>query len=151
MTAVRVAFTRAPGADPALPAPDYATAGAAGADLRADTGGATVVLAPGARALVQTGLRVALPEGWEMQVRPRSGLALRHGVTLLNAPGTIDADYRGPLGVILVNHGDAPFEVTHGMRIAQAVVAPVATAAFVEVAELPSTARGAGGFGSTGA
>ena len=146
-----VLFVRAPGADPALPPPDYATAGAAGADLRADTGGATVTLAPGARALIQTGLLVAVPEGHEMQIRPRSGLALHHGVTVANAPGTIDADYRGPLGVILVNLGEAPFAVTHGMRVAQAVVAPVTRAAWRSAGALPPTARGAGGFGSTGA
>ncbi|TFL18001.1 dUTP diphosphatase [Jannaschia formosa] len=150
MTSVRIDVTRAEGADPNLPLPALATEGAAGADLRADTGGATITLAPGARALIATGLHVAIPEGWEMQLRPRSGLALKHGVTLLNAPGTIDSDYRGPLGVILINHGEAPFEVTHGMRIAQAVVAPVSAVRFVEVAALPPSARGAGGFGSTG-
>lgn len=146
-----VLFARAPGADPALPPPRYATAGAAGADLRADTGGEIVTLAPGGRALIQTGLLVAVPEGFELQVRPRSGLALRHGITVANAPGTVDADYRGPLGVILVNLGDAPFAVTHGMRVAQAVVAPVSRATWREAAMLPATARGAGGFGSTGA
>lgn len=146
-----ILFVRAPGADPDLPPPDYATASAAGADLRADTGGTTVTLAPGARALIPTGLLIAVPEGHEMQIRPRSGLALHHGVTLVNAPGTIDADYRGPLDVILVNLGDVPFEVTHGMRVAQAVVAPVTRAAWRPVEALPSTARGAGGFGSTGA
>lgn len=145
---VRVA--RVEGADPALPLPEYATAGAAGADLRADTGGANVTLAPGARALVPTGLRVAVPEGYEMQLRPRSGLALRHGVTLANAPGTIDSDYRGPLGVILVNLGTEAFTVAHGMRIAQAVVAPVVQARFALAGELDDTARGVGGFGSTG-
>lgn len=147
---VVVRVTRAEGADSALPLPDYATAGAAGADLRADTGGATVTLAPGARALIQTGLAVAIPDGFEMQIRPRSGLALKHGVTLANAPGTIDSDYRGPLGVILINLGDAPFDVTHGMRIAQAVIAPVVQARFAEVEVLGDTARGSGGFGSTG-
>lgn len=148
MTAIL--FTRAPGADPNLPPPDYATAGAAGADLRADIGGSTITLAPGARALIPTGLLVAVPEGHEMQVRPRSGLALRYGVTVANAPGTIDADYRGPLGVLLVNLGDAPFEITHGMRVAQAVVAPVVRASWHEATSLPAAARGAGGFGSTG-
>lgn len=146
-----VLFARAPGADPDLPPPDYATAGAAGADLRADTGGAVVTLAPGARALIPTGLLVAVPEGHEMQIRPRSGLALRHGVTLANAPGTIDADYRGPLGVILINLGQASFDVTHGMRVAQAVVAPVARVVWRPADALPATARGEGGFGSTGA
>ena len=147
---VTVQVARVEGSDPTLPLPSYETAGAAGADLRADTGGETITLAPGARALMQTGLRVAIPQGYEMQVRPRSGLALKHGITLLNAPGTIDSDYRGPLGVILVNLGAAPFDVTHGMRIAQAVVAPVVQAAFAEVAVLDDTARGTGGFGSTG-
>ena len=147
---MKLPVMRVDGADPDLPLPDYATAGAAGADLRADTGGAALVLSPGARALIQTGLRVAVPEGYEMQVRPRSGLALKHGITVANAPGTVDSDYRGPLGVILVNLGDAPFEVTHGMRIAQAVVAPVVRATWEAAETLPETARGAGGFGSTG-
>lgn len=147
---ITIFVARAPGADVSLPLPDYATAGAAGADLRADTGGATVTLAPGARVLVQTGLLVAVPEGYEMQIRPRSGLALRHGITLANAPGTVDSDYRGPLGVILINVGDAPFDVTHGMRIAQAVVAPVTRASWTLAEALPETERGAGGFGSTG-
>ncbi|UWQ18720.1 dUTP diphosphatase [Jannaschia sp. M317] len=151
MTPVTIQFTRAQGADADLPLPSYATAGAAGADLRADTGGQAVTLAPGGRALIGTGLHVAIPMGFEMQIRPRSGLALKHGVTLVNAPGTIDADYRGPLGVIVINHGAEPFEVTHGMRIAQAVVAPVRLALFEEVAELSLTERGGGGFGSTGA
>jgi dUTP pyrophosphatase len=151
MTPVPIEVARVEGADPTLPLPVYATEGAAGADLHADTGGATLTIPSGGRALVQTGLRVAVPVGFEMQLRPRSGLALNHGVTLLNAPGTIDADYRGPLGVILVNLGEAPFEVTHGMRIAQAVVAPVWKAGFTEVPELQETARGSAGFGSTGA
>lgn len=138
-------------ADPDVALPDYATVGAAGADLRAnfeDRG--RVVLAPGARALVPVGFRIALPEGFEMQIRPRSGLALKHGVTLANAPGTIDADYRGPVGVILINLGAEAFEIVHGARIAQAVVAPVVQARFTLVDGLPETARGAGGFGSTG-
>ncbi|WP_299816516.1 dUTP diphosphatase [uncultured Jannaschia sp.] len=147
---MRLAVMRVAGADPDLPLPDYATAGAAGADLRADTGGAPVMLAPGTRALIQTGLRVAVPEGYEMQVRPRSGLALTHGVTVANAPGTVDSDYRGPLGVILINLGRTAFEVKHGMRIAQAVVAPVVQVTWEPVETLPGTARGAGGFGSTG-
>lgn len=150
MTPVEIVCIRAEGADPALPLPALETEGAAGADLRADTGGAVVTLAPGARALVSTGLHVAVPQGYEIQVRPRSGLALKHGITLLNSPGTVDSDYRGPLGVILINHGEAPFEITHGMRIAQAVVAPVHVPRFVEVAHLDETPRGAGGFGSTG-
>ena len=110
-----------------------------------------MTLAPGARALVPTGLRVAVPAGYELQLRPRSGLALRHGITLPNSPATIDSDYRGPLGVIVLNAGDAPFEIAHGARIAQMVVAPVLRAGFALVDRLDETARGAGGFGSTGA
>ncbi len=139
------------GADQALGLPAYATSGAAGADLRAnlpDRG--EVVLAPGTRALVPTGLRLAIPEGWEVQIRPRSGLALKHGITLPNSPGTIDSDYRGPLGVIVMNAGEAPFTIAHGDRIAQMVAAPVVQAGFDLVETLPETARGAGGFGSTG-
>lgn len=109
-----------------------------------------VVLQPGGRALVPTGLRLAIPAGFEVQIRPRSGLALKHGITLPNSPGTIDSDYRGPLGVILMNAGDAPFAVAHGERIAQMVVAPVVQARFELLAQLPETARGSGGFGSTG-
>ncbi|MGI3168801.1 dUTP diphosphatase [Pseudooceanicola sp. C21-150M6] len=141
------------GADREIGLPFYATAGAAGADLRAnfpDGSRGGLVLAAGSRALVPTGLRMAIPEGYEVQVRPRSGLALKHGVTVANAPGTIDSDYRGELGVILVNLGDAPFVVTHGERIAQMVVAPVVQAELVVVETLDETARGAGGFGSTG-
>ncbi len=139
------------GADRSLGLPRYETAGAAGADLRANfVDRASVVLEPGARTLVPTGLRIAVPEGFEAQIRPRSGLALRHGITLPNAPGTIDSDYRGPLGVIAVNNGSERFEITHGMRIAQIVVAPVVQAAFEEADDLPDTARGVGGFGSTG-
>jgi dUTP pyrophosphatase len=141
-------------ADPGVPLPDYATAGAAGADIRANLPAAEraagVTLAPMQRVVVSTGLRVAIPEGWEIQVRPRSGLALHHGITLPNTPGTIDSDYRGPLGVLLVNLGAAPYTVSHGERIAQLVVAPVARARFAAVAALDETARGAGGFGSTG-
>ena len=138
-------------ADESVALPRYASAGAAGADLRANFAHrGEVVLEPGARVLVSTGLRVALAEGFEMQIRPRSGLALRHGVTLANAPGTIDADYRGPLGVILVNLGAEPFVVEHGARIAQAVVAPVVQAGFEVVDSLSETVRGEGGFGSTG-
>ena len=141
------------GADRALGLPDYASAGAAGADLRAnfpEGERAGVMLEAGARLLVPTGLRLALPPGHEAQVRPRSGLALRHGVTVLNSPGTIDADYRGPVMVILYNAGEAAFHVAHGLRIAQMVVAPVLRAQFAEVSALDGTARGAGGFGSTG-
>lgn len=138
-------------ADQSLGLPTYETAGAAGADLRANfSDRASVTLAKGARALIPTGLRVAIPDSFEVQIRPRSGLALRHGITLLNTPGTIDSDYRGPLGVIMVNLGDADFEISHGMRIAQMIVAPVVQARFAMVTSLSETARGAGGFGSTG-
>lgn len=139
------------GADRAFGLPAYETAGAAGADLRAnfpDSG--SVEIAPGGRALVPTGLRLAIPSGFEVQLRPRSGLALKHGITLPNAPGTIDSDYRGPLGVIVMNAGAAPFVIAHGDRIAQMVVAPVVQGAFRLVDSLDDTARGAGGFGSTG-
>ncbi len=128
--------------------PRYMSDGAAGMDLAAAE---TVTLAPGRRALVATGLAVAVPPGYEGQVRPRSGLAVKHGVTCLNSPGTIDSDFRGELKIVLVNLGDEPFVVTPGMRIAQLVVAPVVRAVVVEVDELPATDRGAGGFGSTGA
>lgn len=134
-----------------LPLPAYQTTHAAGLDLLAAVAeDRPLTLAPGARALVPTGLAIALPPDHEAQVRPRSGLAAKHGVTVLNAPGTIDADYRGELGVLLVNLGDAPFTIRRGERIAQLVVAPVAQAELVQVAVLPSTARGGGGFGSTG-
>lgn len=134
-------------ADLALPA--YESTQAAGLDLLAAIP-ADITLAPGQRSLIPTGLAMALPDGFEAQVRPRSGLAARHGVTVLNAPGTIDADYRGEVMVPLINLGDVAFVVTRGMRIAQMVVAPVTRAALVEVATLPDTVRGAGGFGSTG-
>jgi dUTP pyrophosphatase len=134
-----------------LQLPAYETALSAGMDLRAAVSeGEPMVVAPGQRVLTPTGLTIALPAGYEAQVRPRSGLALKHGVTCLNTPGTIDADYRGEVGVILANLGEAPFVVARGMRIAQLVVAPVARVAWDEVAELPATLRGAGGFGSTG-
>ncbi|KGM88191.1 deoxyuridine 5'-triphosphate nucleotidohydrolase (dut) [Roseovarius mucosus DSM 17069] len=146
-----VAFQWEDGADRDLGLPAYETTGAAGADLRANfPDRASVMLAPGARALAPTGLRLAVPAGYEVQVRPRSGLALKHGITLLNSPGTIDSDYRGPLGVIVMNAGTEAFEITHGMRIAQMVVAPVVQARFTLVETLDETARGAGGFGSTG-
>lgn len=141
------------GADTSLGLPSYESAGAAGADLRANFGGhpaQQVMLAPGGRALIPTGLRLAIPQGYEVQLRPRSGLALKHGITLPNSPGTIDSDYRGPLGVIVMNAGDQPFAVAHGDRIAQMVVAPVVQARFELVAALDDTVRGAGGFGSTG-
>ncbi|MGP6087692.1 dUTP diphosphatase [Antarctobacter jejuensis] len=147
---VAISFQWEEEADQGLGLPTYATAGAAGADLRAnlpDRG--QIVLQAGARALVPTGLRIAVPDGYEVQIRPRSGLALKHGITLPNAPGTIDSDYRGPLGVIVMNAGAEPFVIAHGDRIAQMVVAPVVRALFEEAA-LTETARGAGGFGSTG-
>lgn len=139
-------------ADNTLPLPAYQTKGAAGADICANFGpaGGKAVLAPGARALIPTGLRMAIPMGVEVQIRPRSGLALQHGIALVNAPGTIDSDYRGPVGVIVINHGQDTFEVTHAMRIAQMVVAPIVQAEFVSVDSLDDTDRGAGGFGSTG-
>ena len=134
-----------------LPLPAYQTAEAAGLDLLAAVPeGAPMTLAPGQYALVPTGLAIALPPGHEAQVRPRSGLAAKHGVTVLNSPGTIDADYRGEIKVILINHGAAPFVVKRGERIAQMVIAPVVQAALVPVVTLSSTDRGAGGFGSTG-
>lgn len=132
-----------------LPLPAYQTADSAGMDLLAAIED-DLVIAPGARALIPTGLAIALPPGYEGQVRPRSGLALRHGVTQVNTPGTVDADYRGEVGVILINHGAEPFTVTRGMRIAQMVVAPVIQARWNEVAALEETERGSGGFGSTG-
>jgi len=146
---IRLAW--ADGADQAIGLPTYETSGAAGADLRANfADGQTVTLDAGARALIPTGLRMAIPNGFEVQIRPRSGLALKHGISMVNAPGTIDSDYRGPVGVILINHADAPFDVTHGMRIAQMVMAPVIQAEFEVVGALDETDRGAAGFGSTG-
>lgn len=132
-----------------LELPAYATKGAAGMDLLAAVS-TPVSIPPGGRALIPTGFSIALPPGYELQIRPRSGLALKNGITLPNSPGTIDEDYRGEVGVIVLNMGDAAFEVTRGMRIAQAVLAPVVRADWAEVAELDETARGAGGFGSTG-
>lgn len=134
-----------------LPLPAYQTAEAAGLDLMAAVpDGEPMTLAPGHYALVPTGLAIALPPGHEAQVRPRSGLAAKHGVTVLNSPGTIDADYRGEIKVILINHGAAPFVIKRGERVAQMVIAPVVQAALVPVATLSATDRGAGGFGSTG-
>jgi len=134
-----------------LPLPAYESAGAAGMDLRAALGeGGALDLAPGERALVPTGIAIALPDGFEAQVRPRSGLAAKHGITCLNSPGTIDADYRGEIKVILINHGPDPHTIGHGERIAQLVVAPVVQAAWQEMESLDETARGAGGFGSSG-
>ena len=142
------------GADQSLPLPSYETAGSAGADLRANlkveerkTG---FTLDPMHRAVVPTGLRVEIPPGFEMQIRPRSGLALKYGITVPNTPGTIDSDYRGPLGVALINFGAEPYTIHHGDRIAQAVIAPVVQAGFEVVEVLSETGRGAGGFGSTG-
>jgi len=132
-----------------LPLPTYATTGAAGMDLLAAVD-APVVVPPLGRALIPTGLAVALPPGHELQIRPRSGLALRHGIVLPNSPGTIDEDYRGEVQIIVLNMGDAPFAVERGMRIAQAVLAPVTRAGWVEVDDLDSTSRSSGGFGSTG-
>jgi len=148
MTTVRV--ERLPHAE-GLALPAYETTGSAGMDLRAALPEfEPVVLAPGERRLVPTGLKIALEPGYEAQVRPRSGLALKHGVTCLNSPGTIDSDYRGEVGVILINHGKIPFEIQRGERIAQLVIASYAQAVMVEVGALDETARGAGGFGSTG-
>lgn len=147
---VTIQFQWVEGADRSLGLPTYESAGAAGADLRAHLLDGPVVLAPGLRALVPTGLRMEIPQGYEVQVRPRSGLALKHGITLPNSPGTIDSDYRGELGVIVMNAGQQAFEITHGMRIAQMVVAPVVRADFEAVEALKDSARGTGGFGSTG-
>jgi len=132
-----------------LPLPEYATEGAAGLDLLAAVT-APVTIPPAGRALIPTGLAIAVPPGYELQVRPRSGLALRHGIVLPNSPGTIDADYRGEVQIIVMNAGDAPFTVERGMRMAQAVLAPVARLVWRQAETLPPTARGAGGFGSTG-
>jgi dUTP pyrophosphatase len=148
MTAVAVPLRRLPHAA-GLPLPAYASAHAAGLDLLAAVA-EPLTLAPGRRARVPTGVAIALPEGSEAQVRPRSGLAARHGVTVLNSPGTVDADYRGEIEVVLVNLGDAPFHIERGMRIAQLVVAPVTRVRWREAAALPGTERAAGGFGSTG-
>ncbi|HZP19104.1 MAG TPA: dUTP diphosphatase [Bauldia sp.] len=145
---VTVAIMRLPHGE-GLAAPAYRTGSSAGLDLPAAVA-EPLVLAPNGRALVPTGFAIALPEGYEAQVRPRSGLAVEHGVTVLNAPGTIDADYRGEVKVPLINHGDRAFIVTRGMRIAQLVVAAVATVDLREVVSLPASGRGSGGFGSTG-
>jgi dUTP pyrophosphatase len=145
---VRVRVVREPGFED-LPLPEYATSHSAGMDLRAAVE-APVTLAPGERRLISTGLRIALPEGYEAQVRPRSGLAVRHGIGMVNTPGTIDADYRGVVQVLLINLGDAPFTIARGDRIAQMVVAPVSRVAWEETAELPESNRGEGGFGHTG-
>lgn len=147
---IPVAFLRL-AHNPELALPAYATAGAAGLDLLAAVpAGDPLILEPGARALIPTGFAMALPLGYEAQVRPRSGLALKHGVTVLNAPGTIDSDYRGEIGVILLNTGKAPFPIARGDRIAQMVIARFTGAQPVETGTLPDTTRGSGGFGSTG-
>jgi len=146
--ALRIRIARQPGGE-GLPVPEPATAGSAGVDLRAAVSDERVI-EPGARTLVPSGFAIALPEGFEAQVRPRSGLALRHGITIPNSPGTIDSDYRGEIKVILLNAGAEPFVVKRGDRIAQLVVAPVQRSAFVEVDDLDETDRGAGGFGHTG-
>ena len=148
MSEITVAVQRLPhGAE--LPLPAYATSDSAGMDLLAAVE-AEVVLAPGERKLVPSGLAIALPAGYEAQIRPRSGLALKHGITVLNSPGTVDADYRGEVGVILVNLGQAPFAISRGTRIAQMVIAPCSRARWSEAEALSGSERGAGGFGSTG-
>jgi dUTP pyrophosphatase len=155
MSRMTLGVRRLPEADPAVPLPAYQTPGAAGMDvcanLRPEDRAAGLRLAPGKRCLVPTGLVLEVPEGFEAQLRPRSGLALRHGLGLVNSPGTIDSDYRGEVGVIVVNHGAEAIEIAHGMRVAQLVVAPVARATLAEVEATGATLRGAGGFGSTGA
>jgi len=148
MTVIKCRWAQ--GADATLGLPEYATTGAAGADLRANLPEGTLTLAPMARALVSTGLHMEIPRGFEVQIRPRSGLALNHGIMLPNSPGTIDSDYRGIVGVIILNGGADPFEILHGMRIAQMVVAPAPQATFERVEEIDETDRAQGGFGSTG-
>ena len=145
---LRVAVSRLSSAGD-LPLPDYATAMSAGMDLRAALS-EPLEITPGGRALVPTGLAIALPAGYEAQVRPRSGLALKHGITVLNTPGTVDADYRGEISVLLVNAGAEIFTVTRGMRIAQMIVAPFAQVSWEPVEDLPESSRGVGGYGSTG-
>ena len=154
MTDPVILILRDDGCDLAVPLPSYATPGAAGADIRAnlpaDQRAHGFTLTPGQRAIVPSGLRIEIPSGYEVQIRPRSGLALTHGITLPNTPGTIDSDYRGPLGVALINLSDTPYVVAHGERIAQMIVAPVVQAGFQVVSALSDTPRGSGGFGSTG-
>jgi len=145
---VTVAFKRLPHGED-LPMPAYETAEAAGMDIPAAVD-QDITLAPGERRLVPSGFAIALPAGYEAQIRPRSGLALKHGISIVNAPGTIDADYRGEIGVILINLGDRPFAISRGQRIAQLVVAPVTRAHMEAVEVLPESERGSGGFGSTG-
>jgi dUTP pyrophosphatase len=145
---MKVAFKRLPHASN-LPLPSYETLSSAGMDIRAALS-EPVVLTPGQRMLIPTGLQMALPHGYEAQVRPRSGLAIKHGITMLNSPGTIDADYRGEIKLIVMNHGNESFTIRHGDRIAQLIVAPVIQAEVTEVEDLDDTHRGSGGFGSTG-
>jgi dUTP pyrophosphatase len=148
MSTTEIRIRRLPNGE-GLTLPAYATAGAAGMDILAAVT-KSVTIKPGARALIPTGFAIALPPGYELQIRPRSGLALNHGIVLPNSPGTIDEDYRGEVGIIIFNANDEPFTVTRGMRIAQGVLAPVHRATFTEVEILDDTARGTGGFGSTG-
>lgn len=150
MKLVQIKLTWDENADQTVDLPSYQTTGAAGADVRANLPDGDVPILPGARTLIPTGLRMEIPRGYEIQVRPRSGLALKHGLMLVNSPGTIDSDYRGPVGVIIMNAGQEMFTVTHGMRIAQLVLAPVLQAGFGLSEQLSETARGVGGFGSTG-
>ena len=154
MTDPVILILREDASDPAIPLPGYATPGAAGADIRAnlpvDQRLEGFTLAVGQRSIVPTGLRIEIPPGYEVQIRPRSGLALTHGITLPNTPGTIDSDYRGPRGVALINLSDTPYVVAHGERIAQMIVAPVVQAAFEVVTALSESQRGTRGFGSTG-
>ena len=150
MSAIKLDIRQLPHGE-GLPLPAYQSAHAAGLDLLAAVPeDAPLVLEPGQRALVPTGLAIALPLGYEAQIRPRSGLALKHGVTVLNAPGTVDADYRGEVSVLLINHGDVPFPIRRGERIAQMIVAPVAQVELVPTGSLSTTDRGSGGYGSTG-
>lgn len=154
MSGVEVKLRLEDWADPDLPLPRYESSGAAGADLRAnlpeDSRESGYTLEPMARLLCPTGLRAEIPHGYEMQIRPRSGLALRHGISLPNTPATIDSDYRGPISIALINLADTPFHIAHGMRIAQAIIAPVVQARFSWATHLSETPRGDGGFGSTG-
>ena len=151
---INVQVTFIDGADKSQPLPAYETPQSAGMDLRANLSEGIrksgITIAPNRRALIPTGLSIAIPAGYEAQIRPRSGLALKHGISIPNSPGTIDADYRGPLGVILINHGSAEFHITHGDRIAQIIFAPVIQATWEPVETLDETTRGVGGFGSTG-
>lgn len=146
---MNISFKRLPGGE-GLPLPTYQTAGSAGMDLYAAIE-ADATIAPGSRHFIPCGFALAIPPGYEGQVRSRSGLALKHGLAVLNSPGTIDSDYRGELAVLLINHGDVPFVVSRGMRVAQLVISRVEQATWTEVAELPDTARGEGGYGHTGA